>query len=1651
MKVNKTICIILIWSLTLPLLAFEVKIINTTGVEVGYDLSASPTCCFNYVAEVGPYSEYDYNYISWSATPPNTTEMTLTADGSTNVQYRYWIRDPSNDGAVLTFDIGANSPANDNNDTNSECRESCCGMPVWGVSEPYISLWLHDEPLGYQPAVGPRLSLKLDYKQREVNAGYNTNWFGLGKKWNCSWLSYLTQSGPTSYAINFPDGGQRTYLTNVIDLLTESELSGNTTTGFTLSYPDGSQKIYGFVVTNSSGVFQEAFLSQSLNPQGQGITFNYTSLTSSGIPTVRLQSVVDGDGRTTHLYYNSTNSYSTNLISAVADPFGRTNYLAYNMVGNLTNLTDAAGNSTGVNYDTNDWVTNMTTPYGTTCFALTDTVGTNQAPSGRSVLVTRPDTSQELYLYQDYAPGVASSYTNTLVPTTPFTNIFDNADLNVRNTFYWGPRQFSNLSTNIVSLFTANDFAKARRKHWLIENSTNVVSGTLSLEQDPSPDNGGNTSGQLTWYDYPGKPYAEAQGMSFLPSTVAKVLPDGTTSYVYKVRNAYGLVVTNISSYSVNGDVQQRTTLYTYAPNNIDLITQTNALGIQVVSNSYNAFHEITNSYDALNEQTVSLYNNNRQPVSTIQPNGLTVTNIYGANNLLMSTIVAGYTTNSFTYVNDLVASSVDSRGLSITYSWDNLNRLTGMTYPDGSTVSNIYSILDRTATKDRMGNWTHFAYDALERLTNEINSLNNVTRYNYCTCGSLESIVDAETNSTQYFYDNQGNRTEVIYADGYTVSSTFNLLRQVGNISDSSGNSVTNVYDNQGLLVSSANSAGLLITNSYDVLDRITNSVDANNVSILITFDNLNRVLTRKYPDNGVESFGYTPNYSTATSFTNQITNVVFYAYDLLNRKTNEVYFGVSTNGYVFDGPGDLLKLSDGNQNTTTWVYDQYGRVTNKLDAAGNLIFKYQYDSDDRLTNRWTPAKGATSYAYDGVGNLTNVNYPVSPAIHLNYDALNRLTGMVDGVGTTAYGYDQVGQLLSEGGLWPNDTVSYNYTNRLRTGMSIQAPNSSPWTQAYGYDDARRLKTVTSPAGSFGYVYDPVRLKCVDQLNLPNGADITNAFDSVARLLSTKLVNSSSAVLDSYTYFYNPAAQRTSVTRTAGDAVSYTYDTDGELKTAIGKETSGTTNRWQEQFGYAYDGAGNLYQRTNNTLLQTFSVNNLNELATLTNAGQLTVAGSTTSPATNVTVNSLASILYADTTFASTNQSLVSGNNTYTAIAKDVYGRSSTNSVTVTLQTTNDFNYDLNGNLLSDGTRNFVYDDENELISVWVANTWSNNFVYDGVMRRRIERDFSWNGSSWNQTNEVYFIYDGNVVVQERNANYLPTVTYTRGIDLSGNLQGAGGIGGLLARSDNTQMIIGNSAAHVYYHADGNGNVTMLINNLQGVAAKYLYDPYGNTLSMSGPLASANTYRFSSKEWNANSCLYYYLYRFYDANLQRWPNRDPIQERQQMNLYEFVNNNCANAIDLLGLLSKCDCDRLRRQILDKAEGLWDDLAKYNPLLDGAGGPNWTPGGHFKEILNWQRGIGNDLVKYWRECNDDDDPPIPEWVIEIDSLRVPPPIYPKPNAIIYIPGSDNFWYGVATASGAASAVAATVATGGVLGGAVGAVARGGAGAAVAAF
>ena len=102
----------------------------------------------------------------------------------------------------------------------------------------------------------------------------------------------------------------------------------------------------------------------------------------------------------------------------------------------------------------------------------------------------------------------------------------------------------------------------------------------------------------------------------------------------------------------------------------------------------------------------------------------------------------------------------------------------------------------------------------------------------------------------------------------------------------------------------------------------------------------------------------------------------------------------------------------------------------------------------------------------------------------------------------------------------------------------------------------------------------------------------------------------------------------------------------------------------------------------------------------------------------------------------------------------------------------------------------------------------------------------------------------------------------------------------------------------------DHNGNVVCYVSETGTLSAQYVYDPYGNVVESSGPLADTFTFGFSTKCRDRETGLVAYQRRFYGPGLGRWLTRDPIEERGGLNLYCFCGNDPLGAVDPTGL--KC-------------------------------------------------------------------------------------------------------------------------------------------------
>jgi len=195
-----------------------------------------------------------------------------------------------------------------------------------------------------------------------------------------------------------------------------------------------------------------------------------------------------------------------------------------------------------------------------------------------------------------------------------------------------------------------------------------------------------------------------------------------------------------------------------------------------------------------------------------------------------------------------------------------------------------------------------------------------------------------------------------------------------------------------------------------------------------------------------------------------------------------------------------------------------------------------------------------------------------------------------------------------------------------------------------------------------------------------------------------------------------------------------------------------------------------------------------------------------------------------------------------------------------------------------------------------------------------------------------------GRHIVELNATNNTLVRSYVWGLDLSGTMDGAGGVGGLLWVTLHT---VSGPAAGTHFAAyDGNGNVVALVSATTGdVTTRYEYGPFGEPIRITGPAVTLNPFRLSTKRTDPTTDLVLYEYRTYSPSLGRWPSRDPIGEvghkllvgvahpkkhgvsrkekkiEDGQSLYAFVRNSPPNCFDRDGRelgYEYCPCGRMR-------------------------------------------------------------------------------------------------------------------------------------------
>ena len=118
------------------------------------------------------------------------------------------------------------------------------------------------------------------------------------------------------------------------------------------------------------------------------------------------------------------------------------------------------------------------------------------------------------------------------------------------------------------------------------------------------------------------------------------------------------------------------------------------------------------------------------------------------------------------------------------------------------------------------------------------------------------------------------------------------------------------------------------------------------------------------------------------------------------------------------------------------------------------------------------------------------------------------------------------------------------------------------------------------------------------------------------------------------------------------------------------------------------------------------------------------------------------------------------------------------------------------------------------------------------------------------------------------------------------------------LSDSEITDLVNDVDKRYEYHHLNALGSNIVLTDDNQNVLARYEYDVFGAIRAETG--TNADTRKFTGKEFDADSNLYYYRARYYDPYIGRFTQRDPIGDG--VNWYAYTYNNPLKFIDPTGL-----------------------------------------------------------------------------------------------------------------------------------------------------
>ncbi len=315
-------------------------------------------------------------------------------------------------------------------------------------------------------------------------------------------------------------------------------------------------------------------------------------------------------------------------------------------------------------------------------------------------------------------------------------------------------------------------------------------------------------------------------------------------------------------------------------------------------------------------------------------------------------------------------------------------------------------------------------------------------------------------------------------------------------------------------------------------------------------------------------------------TSVTDPMNHTVYYAYNRDNRiKTFTDEEGYSTHiTYNDDGQAHRIKtdltdksiryelaqhktvfvdyLTDGNNQFSSYIWDDKGRVIEKVGNCCGFSSKLAYDEDNNVIRHEDANGHVTTYTYDQNGNMLTATDALGYTEHYTYEStFNNVTSYTDKKGNLyTFTYDANGNLTASNGPM-NTSTSYTYN---QYGQVLTVTDANNHTTQYLYDTYGNLSSTTDALGHTTSMTHTVQ-GMVQSVTDPNMGVTQFVYNRMNRLTQTtnplnhvfameydskgNIVKLTNALSQSTLMTYNALGQPLTVKDPLNGVMRYTYN----------------------------------------------------------------------------------------------------------------------------------------------------------------------------------------------------------------------------------------------------------------------------------------------------------------------------------------------------------------------------------------------------------------------------------------------------------------------------------------------------------------------------